>query len=109
MLPTFLGIGAPKAGSTWLHQLLGSHPHIYVSQTVKEVRYFDDRFTKGDDWYRSFFPGEQRAGRYTAVGEISPRYLYCRECPERILKLLNRPRLILILRDTVGRAWSQVF
>jgi hypothetical protein len=41
MLPNFIGIGAPRCGSTWLHELLQSHPQVYVPQRWKEVYFFD--------------------------------------------------------------------
>jgi hypothetical protein len=44
-LPTFLGIGAPRAGTTWLHANLGKHPEVWLTP-VKEVHYFDARHRK---------------------------------------------------------------
>ena len=37
----FLGIGAQKAGTTWLTENLRSHPQIWIPQVAKEVHYFD--------------------------------------------------------------------
>ncbi len=39
-LPTFLGIGAHKAGTTWLFEQLRSHPDIWLP-AVKELHFFD--------------------------------------------------------------------
>ena len=39
MFPDFLGIGAQKAGTTWLHRNLQIHPQIWMPR--KEVHYFD--------------------------------------------------------------------
>ena len=39
MFPDFIGIGAQKAGTTWLHRNLQAHPQIYMPR--KEVHYFD--------------------------------------------------------------------
>ncbi len=38
----FVGIGAAKAGTTWLAGYLRSHPQVYVSP-LKELHYFDER------------------------------------------------------------------
>jgi hypothetical protein len=38
--PKFIGIGAIKSGTTWLHQALGQHPGAWVPY-VKELRYFN--------------------------------------------------------------------
>ncbi len=32
-LPDFLGIGFPKAGTTWLYENLRAHPDIFVSHS----------------------------------------------------------------------------
>ena len=39
-LPDFLGIGAPRAGTTWLHTRCAQHPELWVPP-VKELHYFD--------------------------------------------------------------------
>jgi len=39
--PDFLGIGAQKAGTSWLHRNLAGHPKIWLPP-VKEVHYFDE-------------------------------------------------------------------
>lgn len=106
MLPNFLGIGVPKAGTTWLYDLLESHPQVFVTQKIKEVRYFNAYYQKGINWYQDFFPADTRDVRYSALGEITPHYLYCQSCPERIIEQLGSPKLILILRNPINRAWS---
>ena len=105
-LPTFLGIGAHKAGTTWLYKLLLDHPQVYVPQRLKEVDYFGRNYDKGQAWYESFFPNDDEASAYRVQGEISPSYLYCEECPKRIDSLLENPKLIALLRNPADRAWS---
>src|SRR5947207_15861690 len=39
-VPDFLGIGAARAGTTWLHSNLRRHPQIWLPP-VKELHYFD--------------------------------------------------------------------
>lgn len=39
-LPHFLGIGAPKAGTTWLYENLRQHPQVWLPP-LKEIHYFD--------------------------------------------------------------------
>jgi hypothetical protein len=105
-LPTFLGIGVPRAGTTWLHTLLSGHPDVYLPTKRKEVRFFDRHFGQGPSWYEAFFPPAEEASRYRAIGEISPQYLYCDECPDRIAALLPDVRLLVMLRHPVDRAYS---
>lgn len=38
--PTFLGIGAPKCGTTWLYAQLKGHPDVWLTP-IKELHYFD--------------------------------------------------------------------
>jgi hypothetical protein len=106
-LPTFLGIGVPRAGTTWLHTLLSAHPEVHLPSRRKEVRYFDRHHDRGRGWYEEFFCTPEEARAYTAIGEISPQYLYCEECPGRISALLPTAKLIVMLRHPVDRAYSQ--
>lgn len=39
--PDFLGIGAPKAGTTWLADNLRTHPEIWIPP-IKEIHWFDE-------------------------------------------------------------------
>lgn len=41
--PAVVGIGAQKAGTTWLSQMLGQHPKIWTPP-FKEVQFFNARF-----------------------------------------------------------------
>ena len=106
--PTFLGIGVPKAGTTWLYEVLDSHPQIWVPEHEREVhffnRYYEDR---GLDWYGKFFPGQEHSP-YEAVGEVTPHYFYCEE--ERIADIKSTipsiQKFILILRNPIDRLYS---
>jgi hypothetical protein len=105
-LPTFLGIGVPRAGTTWLHELLKAHPDVYVPMRRKEINYFDMYYSRGRKWYGGFFPAEADAALYRAVGEITPFYVYHPECPERIANMGSVTKLIVMLRNPVERAYS---
>lgn len=106
-LPTFLGIGAPRSGTTWLNTMLPTHPNVYMPTLRKELRFFDQNYDLGLDWYEALFPPPEHADRYQAIGEISPQYLECSKCPERIFNTLPESKLIVMLRHPVARAYSQ--
>ena len=105
-LPTFLGIGVARGGTTWLHTLLSGHPDVYMPSRRKEIRFFDKNFDRGLDWYESFFCPSGDAVKYRAIGEISPQYFYCEPCPDRIAATLPTAKLLVILRHPVDRAYS---
>lgn len=106
-LPTFLGIGVQRGGSTWLHTLLASHPDVYMPTIRKEIRFFDRYYENGLGWYEGFFCPPEDAKNYQAIGEISPEYYECEECPERIFNTFPQIKMIMMLRHPISRAYSQ--
>lgn len=99
---TFIGIGAQKAATTWLHDVLAGHPEVFVSEP-KEIDFFSHWFNRGYDWYDAHFAaGAQRPCR----GENSPSYLYDPAAPARARAYNPDLRLIAIVRDPVARAFS---
>ena len=106
-LPTFLGIGVQRGGSTWLHTLLASHPDVYMPTIRKEIRFFDRYYENGLGWYENFFCSPEDAQKYKAIGEISPEYYECENCPKRIFNTFPQVKLIMMLRHPISRAYSQ--
>ena len=115
VLPTFLIIGAQKAGTTSLYHYLRQHPEIYMSP-VKEPRFFYPEFYTVDklrpcrrqiplslEEYHSLFAG---VSTETAIGEASTDYLHSATAPAQIKKTLPDVKLIAILRHPVERAFS---
>jgi hypothetical protein len=105
-LPTFLGIGVPRAGTTWLRNLLASHSDVYLPPYRQEIHFFDQYHERGLQWYKKLFPPDNQATRYQVIGEITPQYLYCPHCPERIANIPSITKLILIARNPLDRAYS---
>jgi hypothetical protein len=106
-LPTFLLIGAQKAGTTSLYEYLRSHPDIFMP-TYKEPNFFvaEYNWNRGLEWYKQWFTP---AGGAQAIGEASTRYTMYpvhRGVPERIATTLSEPRLIYIVRDPIERMVS---
>jgi hypothetical protein len=102
-LPDFLGIGAQKAGTSWIYENLIHHPELYLPEE-KELHYFDLGFDKSL-WYYSekFRPGVGRL-----KGEITPSYsILPLERVRFIRDLMPDLRLIFIMRNPIDRAWSQ--
>jgi Sulfotransferase domain len=116
-LPTFLIVGAARAGTTSLYEYLRQHPAVYMSP-VKEPNFFavegarvehrgpgEDRlrWVTDLDGYRELF---RDVTSERAVGEASTLYLYSERAPERIRRHIARARLVAVLRNPVERAYS---
>ena len=105
-LPDFVIIGAGKSGTTSLYDLLIRHPCV-EGAAMKEVRYFNQHFEKGIQWYRSQFPPPRwKDGRRIITGEATPGYLFRIDVPERMAEVVPQARLIALLRNPVDRAYS---
>jgi Sulfotransferase domain len=111
--PSFICVGAGKAGTTWLWEMLRLHPDVYLPAT-KEIHYFNDIAYEGSDvrnpnfrrpvsWYlRHFAPA--RPGQ--VCGEISPSYLWSDTAPDAIHAFDPDMRIVIMLRDPVDRLFS---
>jgi hypothetical protein len=59
--PDFVGIGAQKAGTTWLYRNLRDHPQIWMPK--KEVHYFDRKINETPPGLRARLLGERPEDR----------------------------------------------
>lgn len=66
---SFLCIGAQKAGTTWLHEMLRRHQDLSLPDQ-KEVHFFDWHRNKGLKWYSNQWPRSISSLK----GEITPCY-----------------------------------
>ena len=96
----FVGIGISKAGTTWLHQNLMSHPDCKLPKYRKELGYFSKNYNKGPKWLESFFEAPINANH--VVGEITPHYFDDEDAPQKI-KDHGVQKIILMLRDPIDR------
>ena len=96
-----------RSGTSWLDVQLRTHPEIYMPAQRKEVHFFDDYYERGLEWYSRFFPAENKVADWSAIGEITPRYLYDLNVADRIHRAMPDVKMIAILRNPVDRAYSQ--
>jgi hypothetical protein len=106
-LPTFIVIGAMKAGTTSLYHYLREHDEIFMSR-IKELDFFAEghNWSRGLDWYRHQFAG---AGDALARGEASTlysKYPHQPGVPERMARIVPDVRLIYVVRDPIVRLRS---
>ena len=136
--PDFIGIGAPRAGTSWIYEVLSRHPAIWLPP-IKELHYFDDpgrkryyrflrmRLVSGfwinrplSPWDLRYFLGrpsdqwycglfESGRRRGLLTGEITPGYSVLAQTDFARIKVLNpEVKLIFIMRDPIMRCWSAV-
>lgn len=106
-VPSFVIIGAMKAGTTSLYQYLARHPQLFLCPE-KEPMYFSrgEVYSRGENWYRSLFVNartDQQCGEASTCYTRAPHY---DDVPPRMARLIPQARLIYILRHPVERAYS---
>ena len=117
--PNFIIAGFPKCGTTSLHHYLNEHPEIFMPEQ-KELHFFtfkilsklkngpkDDIIKEmqinSSEKYLSYF---QNVKNEIAIGDVSPSYINYPSEFFKIKKYLNDPKVIIILRDPINRAYS---
>lgn len=111
-IPNLFIVGAMKSGTSSLHNYLGTHPEIYMSE-FKEPQYFSDldrdisrRNFKSETEYLDLF---KTANNVKIIGEASTNYSKIPEftnVPQRIKQFSPDAKIIYIMRDPVERALS---
>lgn len=105
--PSFLIVGAEKAGTTSLHDYLLQHPEV-IEGHRKEVQYFSRYFYHSWDWYRAHFPLRSKL-EGKLCGEASPYYIFHPYAAERIHGTLPKCKIIILLREPIARSVSQYY
>ena len=114
---TFMILGAQKAGTTWLYELLSQHPDIFLPEE-KELHFYNrcDAISEGYEPYLKHFEG---AENHAMVGEATPNYLsavcteqerldpiHNTEIPATIHSDLPDISFVVSLRNPINRAVS---
>lgn len=99
---SFLGIGAQKAGTTWLYEQLSRHPQL-AFPLGKEAHFWDRPHDVNSiaGYLNHFTPLK------TVAGEMTPSYATLPIATVREIYACN-PRLcaIYLIRNPIDRAWS---
>lgn len=99
-LPDFLGVGPPRAATSWLDAVLRGH--VGLPREIKEVDFFIENYARGIDWYMSYF---RDCDPNLPAGEICPSY-YSPIGRERIALHIPHCRIICTFRDPVEWRYS---
>jgi hypothetical protein len=108
--PDFVGIGAPKSGTTWWYSLLIEHPQVVPhrihldNRHNKETYYFlhfqyHSLSTEALDLYRSAFSTPPGA----ICGEFSVHYLLYPTLLEHLAIAVPEAKILLVLRNPIDR------
>lgn len=137
MNPTFLlGVGAQKAGTTWLHRALNRQPEVDMG-FAKEYHVWDAKFSKICENFRLSVLNSESGGRALrrlmqqdeviyckyfrslirdgifVTGDITPSYCCLKPKEFKHIKMLLegvgfRVKVLFVMRDPVERLWSAV-
>lgn len=108
--PDFVGIGAPKCGTTWWYQLMLEHPQIVDNRAgCKELNYFlhfQHHALPAAEiaLYREAFATPPGA----VCGEFSTQYLVYPACLEHLVLAAPETQIIVILRNPIDRFISHL-
>jgi len=125
-MPDFIIGGAMKCATTTLHEILATHPRIFIPPG--ELKFFSlDDFMQQPEfafptpdgtwnkyslneqdqhylrWYADFFSDSPEAA---ILGEDTPTYLASELAPDRISEMAPNTKLIFLLREPVARTYS---
>ncbi len=108
--PSFVILGAQRAGTTTLYRVLSEHPAVARPTVSKGIGYFDLRHDRGLRWYLGHFPlawvARRRHGPQATTFESSGYYLFHPLAAERIARDLPEVKVVVMVREPVERAYS---
>ncbi|RJP68701.1 MAG: sulfotransferase [Candidatus Abyssobacteria bacterium SURF_17] len=118
IMPNFFIVGAAKCGTTTLYEYLRMHPGVFMSRLKEPAFFAADSMLKRRNGikdtkrkivtefesYSKLF--EDSCGR-PVIGEASTDYLYYHaEAIPKMKRYLGNPKIIIMLRNPVERAYS---
>lgn len=101
-LPSLFHLGVQRSGSTYLYNLLASHPQITLSRD-KEINFYTEHYAKGVQWYQDSFTGDgikiDTSVKYFMKGDIAAQRLKAH--------LKGRtPLFLLVMRNPIDYVYS---
>jgi hypothetical protein len=111
--PDFVGVGVPKAGTSWWFSLILAHPDVH-GPVRKELLFFNrlfferTRFQECSDEdlsaYARWFPRPPGA----ITGEWTPSYLFSYRLPPVLRRAAPNAKVLVLLRDPIERYCSDI-
>src|SRR5690606_31977764 len=119
-IPNFLIVGAAKCGTSSFASYLSQHPEVFMTNP-KEPRFITSQFTSFpiegpkanelESWYAKTYEDYiklfQNVKKEKAIGEASVDNLFFyKQAIPLIKQYFGEPKIIILLRDPVKRAFS---
>ena len=114
MNPNFFIVGAPKAGTTSIHDYLKNHVQVFMSEE-KEINFFSsNEIINQGLYYKNEICSElkkylnlfSKAFNFKIVGESSVSYLFYKNTAKKIHEFNPNAKILIILRNPIERAFS---
>lgn len=106
----FVIIGAQRAATTYLYQVLNEHPQIQMALPVRpEPKYFlrEAPLLSYKEYVSTYF--KDYSDKVLTLGEKSTSYYEYKEVAHRIKAILPKSKIIISMCDPVQRALSNYF
>lgn len=108
--PNLFIVGAPKCGTSSMHDYLDQHPDVFMSKAMKEPDFFctdlkinEARRKRDEEGYLTLF---REAGDAKRIGESSTWYLVSTEAAKNIHAFDPAAKIIIMLRNPIDAAYS---
>ncbi len=106
--PDFFIVGAPKCGTTSMHNYLRQHPEIFMPE-LKEIHHFADDLLRPDDPFldrERYLLLFKDAKEYQVIGETSVFYLLSANAAKNIKSFNPNAKIIIMLRNPIDVIYS---
>ena len=112
----FIGIGFPKSATSWVAEVLKTHPDIYIP-SQKELWFFlteninnfgvmPNNHNKNLEWYLRQF---KNARTDQLLGEFTPTYIYDLNGLLKLKAAFPDVKLIIVIRNPIELIYSQYY
>lgn len=97
-------MGPQRAGTSWIDAYLRQRGDVCLPNGVKEVRFFDEKYSKGPGFYFSHFKTEDH---HKFIAEVTTTAFDHPDAPARVKKIFGDDiKMVCPLRDPVKRSIS---
>ena len=97
-----LFVGPQRSGSSFLYSMFHQYDTVRLPHEVKELFFFDKKFSKGYKWYWSFF--RKNGGNITM--DFAPTAFTSSLAIQRVKEHNPHIKIVIVFRDPIVKAYS---